>query len=189
MEAVVAMDENAENNEIETAEIQRRGSHSALNNLSLYEVHFGRRLLSNDAEGANLVSFEDEGAQGGSNDVEGANPTAAETEEHTPNEVTESEEQAAAEVEEVTEFHFNESEPFQEQTRRSQKRQAEMVEMSAKRFKPLEIGENVRVAVAEVDRAKCDPRNVLGIVLEKQNDLYRVGTKHRRFSRLFARNL
>uniref|UniRef100_A0A914PU04 Uncharacterized protein n=1 Tax=Panagrolaimus davidi TaxID=227884 RepID=A0A914PU04_9BILA len=56
------------------------------------------------------------------------------------------------------------------------------------RFKPLEIGENVRVAIAEVDRAKCDPRNVLGIVLDKQNDLYRVGTKHGRFSRLFARN-
>uniref|UniRef100_A0A914P3W6 Uncharacterized protein n=1 Tax=Panagrolaimus davidi TaxID=227884 RepID=A0A914P3W6_9BILA len=73
--------------------------------------------------------------------------------------------------------------------KRGQKRQAEkMLESSAKRFKPLEVGQNVRVPVADVDRAKTDARNILGVILDKQDDFYKVGTKHGRFDQLFARN-
>uniref|UniRef100_A0A914PYL6 Uncharacterized protein n=1 Tax=Panagrolaimus davidi TaxID=227884 RepID=A0A914PYL6_9BILA len=73
--------------------------------------------------------------------------------------------------------------------KRGQKRQAEkLLESSAKRFKPLEVGQNVRVPVADVDRAKTDARNILGVILDKQDDFYKVGTKHGRFDQLFARN-
>uniref|UniRef100_A0A914PUR4 Uncharacterized protein n=1 Tax=Panagrolaimus davidi TaxID=227884 RepID=A0A914PUR4_9BILA len=62
--------------------------------------------------------------------------------------------------------------------KRGQKRQAEkMPESSAKRFIPLEVGQNVRVPVADVDRAKTDARNILGVILDKQDDFYKVGTK------------
>uniref|UniRef100_A0A914P7D4 Uncharacterized protein n=1 Tax=Panagrolaimus davidi TaxID=227884 RepID=A0A914P7D4_9BILA len=55
--------------------------------------------------------------------------------------------------------------------KRGQKRQAEkMLESSAKRFKPLEVGQNVT------------------LILDKQDDFYKVGTKHGRFDQLFARN-
>ena len=76
-----------------------------------------------------------------------------------------------------------------EVARRGQKRQAEkMLEVSAKRFKALEIGQTVRVPVADVDRAKTDFRNILGVIIEKQDDFYKVGTTQGKFEQLFARN-
>uniref|UniRef100_A0A914Q890 Integrase catalytic domain-containing protein n=1 Tax=Panagrolaimus davidi TaxID=227884 RepID=A0A914Q890_9BILA len=68
---------------------KNKRSHKALNFLSPYEVHFGRKLISNDTANAETED----------------NPTVPESEV----------EQAAAEVEEIIESHFNESANFQEQ--------------------------------------------------------------------------
>lgn len=63
-----------------------------------------------------------------------------------------------------------------------------MLQVSARRFQPLEINQCVRVPVADVDRAKTDARNILGVITEKKDDFYKVGTKHGVLTQLFARN-
>uniref|UniRef100_A0AC34G5S3 Uncharacterized protein n=1 Tax=Panagrolaimus sp. ES5 TaxID=591445 RepID=A0AC34G5S3_9BILA len=63
-----------------------------------------------------------------------------------------------------------------------------MLELSEKRFKPLEVGQTVRLPVADVDRAKTDARNILGIVVEKHDDFYKIGAKHGKLIQLFERN-
>lgn len=76
-----------------------------------------------------------------------------------------------------------------ETAREGQRDQAnKMLQISAKKFAALEVGQNVRVFVADVDRAKCDARNILGIVTAKIDTFYKIGTKSGHLPQLFARN-
>uniref|UniRef100_A0AC34FT13 Uncharacterized protein n=1 Tax=Panagrolaimus sp. ES5 TaxID=591445 RepID=A0AC34FT13_9BILA len=99
-------------------------------------------------------------------EVEGKEVHAAHTEEPRADDASETEEPAIDALHEQQE----QIKGNRDTARRGQKRQAEKtLEMSAKRFKPLEVGQNVRVPVADVDRAKTDARNILGIVMEIQD--------------------
>jgi hypothetical protein len=47
----------------------------------------------------------------------------------------------------------------------------------------------VRIPVPEFDRSKVDHRNILGVVLEAdQNGLYKIGTKDGTLQQLYSRN-
>ena len=42
----------------------------------------------------------------------------------------------------------------------------------------VDVGVNVIIRIPDVDRAKADLRNILGVVLDKNEDgLYKIGTK------------
>lgn len=57
------------------------------------------------------------------------------------------------------------------------KRAAEkMTAHSSKKFKNIEVGATVLVEVPKVDRGPLDSKNVVGKVIEKRNELYKVGT-------------
>ncbi|CAB0031176.1 unnamed protein product [Trichogramma brassicae] len=66
------------------------------------------------------------------------------------------------------------------------KRAAEVSQHQAKRMKhrsdrlhkQVTIGDCVIVPIPEVDRAKCDLRNIKGVDLEENDGLYRIGTKN-----------
>jgi hypothetical protein len=43
----------------------------------------------------------------------------------------------------------------------------------------VDVGGNVIIRIPDVDRAKADLRNILGVVLDKnEDDLYKIGTKN-----------
>jgi len=59
-----------------------------------------------------------------------------------------------------------------------QKQAEKMLKSSSSRFDPLEIGSTVRVSipvVPVVHRARGAPRNLLAVVLDVENDLYKLG--------------
>ncbi|CAI6377295.1 unnamed protein product [Macrosiphum euphorbiae] len=49
-----------------------------------------------------------------------------------------------------------------------------MLKSPSSRFDPLEIGSTVRVSIPDVDRARGAPRNLLAVVLDVENDLYKL---------------
>uniref|UniRef100_A0A914D043 Uncharacterized protein n=1 Tax=Acrobeloides nanus TaxID=290746 RepID=A0A914D043_9BILA len=72
---------------------------------------------------------------------------------------------------------------------RNLKRQAErMLSASNKRLQPVSPGSSVRIPVPNVDRAKVDHRNVIGVVMEAEDGFYRLGTKQGMLPQLFTRN-
>ncbi|KAI1692326.1 hypothetical protein DdX_21319 [Ditylenchus destructor] len=76
-----------------------------------------------------------------------------------------------------------------EGARKQQKRQAEqMLQESAKRNAPISVGQTVRIPIPSVDRAKTDPRNLLGVVMEEEDGFYRIGTDHGILSQQYSRN-
>ncbi|KAI1699594.1 zinc finger, c4 type (two domains) domain-containing protein [Ditylenchus destructor] len=92
------------------------------------------------------------------------------------------------EEDELNRLHFQ-REAEREGARTQQKRQAEqMLEGSAKRFAPIPVGQTVRVPIPMVDRAKTDPRVVLGVVMEAEDGFYRVGTRAGILNQKYARN-
>ena len=53
-----------------------------------------------------------------------------------------------------------------------------MVKCSPIHLKGGEVGDNVAVPIPLVDRGRGDPRNILGIVIDRdENDLYRIAVK------------
>jgi hypothetical protein len=53
---------------------------------------------------------------------------------------------------------------------------------------PVDVGGNVILSIPDVDRAKADLRNLMGVVLERNEDgLYRIGTKERSVNKLYCR--
>lgn len=61
--------------------------------------------------------------------------------------------------------------------------------MSDKKFGQVAVGKTVRIPIPDVDRAKGDLPNILGVVLEITDDgYYRLGTKNGRLDRLYARS-
>ncbi|KAI1698203.1 putative SCAN domain-containing protein 3-like [Ditylenchus destructor] len=76
----------------------------------------------------------------------------------------------------LNKLHFQ-REAEREGARAQQKRQAQqMLEGSAKRFPPIPVGQTVRVPVPVFDRAKTDPRNLLGVVMDADDGFYSIGT-------------
>ena len=56
------------------------------------------------------------------------------------------------------------------------KQAKKMLKVSAKIFKTLEIGTNVKVPISNVDCSKTSPRNVIAVVIEFTDDMYKLGT-------------
>ncbi|KAI1717241.1 DUF236 repeat domain-containing protein [Ditylenchus destructor] len=76
----------------------------------------------------------------------------------------------------LNKLHFQ-RDAEREGARAQQKRQAQhMLEGSAKRFPPIPVGQTVRVPVPVFDRAKTDPRNLLGVVMAADDGFYSIGT-------------
>ncbi|KAI1698064.1 hypothetical protein Ddc_19340 [Ditylenchus destructor] len=89
---------------------------------------------------------------------------------------------------ELNQLHFQ-REAEREGARTQQKRQAEqMLEGSAKRFAPIPVGQTVRVPIPMVDRAKTDPRVVLGVVMDAEDGFYRIGTGAGILNQKYSRN-
>ncbi|CAI6373421.1 unnamed protein product [Macrosiphum euphorbiae] len=63
-----------------------------------------------------------------------------------------------------------------------------MLKSSSSRFDPLEIGSTVRVSIPDVDRARGAPRNLLAVVLDVENDLYKLGTEHGHLKHKYTRS-
>ena len=66
--------------------------------------------------------------------------------------------------------------------KRAREPQAQQAERIVKRsridLKAEEIGDNVAVPIPMVDRGTGDPRNILGVILDRsENDLYRIAVK------------
>lgn len=51
-----------------------------------------------------------------------------------------------------------------------------MTAHSTNKFKNIDVGATVLVEVPKVDRGPLDSKNVVGKVIEKRNELYKVGT-------------
>jgi transposase InsO family protein len=69
------------------------------------------------------------------------------------------------------------------------KRQAKkMTDRSVAKMKDLDVGDNVLIPVSEFDRGRGDPANLIGVVLEKGDRGFKLGTKVGILSGLFARN-
>ena len=55
-----------------------------------------------------------------------------------------------------------------------QKQATEMMRGSVSKFPPGKAGDTVRVRIPDVDRGRCAPRNVIGVItnVDKDKDLY-----------------
>jgi hypothetical protein len=64
-----------------------------------------------------------------------------------------------------------------------------MLRTTARKFPEINVGDNVVVPIAEVDRARGDPRNFAAVVLEVTEDgLYKVGNEKGVYAPLLSRN-
>lgn len=53
---------------------------------------------------------------------------------------------------------------------------------------PANIGDNVTIPIPDVDKGKGDLRNIIGVILQKNDEgLYKVGTKHGVLQKLYCR--
>ena len=68
------------------------------------------------------------------------------------------------------------------------KKATKMLKLSNNKFSPASVGDTVRFLVL-VNRSKCAPRNVLGVVMnvDAEKYLYRIGTSHGVLKNLFTR--
>ena len=64
-----------------------------------------------------------------------------------------------------------------------------MLRLSNKQFEPAAIGDNVRVQVPEVDRSKCSSRNIIGVVMEidEEKSSYKIGTSQGVLNSMYSR--
>ena len=72
----------------------------------------------------------------------------------------------------------------------SQEKQAKkMLKSSESRLDPLVVGDNVRVPVPKVDRGRCDPAHLIGVITNvTEHGNYRIGTSVGNLKGTFARN-
>ncbi|KAK5648226.1 hypothetical protein RI129_003118 [Pyrocoelia pectoralis] len=63
-----------------------------------------------------------------------------------------------------------------------------MLNNTSKKFATLNLGENVRVIVPKIDRGPLDPKNIIGVVMNIENGVYKVGTKYGIIKRWLSRN-
>ena len=72
-----------------------------------------------------------------------------------------------------------------------QKQATKMLRLSNNKFVAATVGNNnVRVPVPEFDRGKCAPRNIIGVVMEadEEKSLYRIGTSLGVLNAMFTRS-
>ncbi|CAH1102021.1 unnamed protein product [Psylliodes chrysocephalus] len=70
-----------------------------------------------------------------------------------------------------------------------EKQAKKMKATSHKLYQPAKVGDNIIIPTPDVDRAKEDLRNVIGVVLEASDDgFYKIGTKHGILQKLYCRN-
>lgn len=64
-----------------------------------------------------------------------------------------------------------------------------MLKRSNTKFLVAEIGQNIRIRVPELDRAKADSRNIIAVITSVENvSLYKLGTKHGIVNQMYSRN-
>ncbi|KAK9753251.1 hypothetical protein QE152_g3728 [Popillia japonica] len=64
-----------------------------------------------------------------------------------------------------------------------------MLKVSNLKFPSAKIGDTVKLRVPDVDRARSDPRNLLAVILQIQDEeFYQLGTREGRLSQLSIRN-
>ncbi|CAI6347676.1 unnamed protein product [Macrosiphum euphorbiae] len=69
------------------------------------------------------------------------------------------------------------------------KKQAKkMMTISNKKFTPLEVGTTVKVSIPDVDRARGSPRNLLAVITQVEDDLYKLGTENGIIKHLYTRS-
>lgn len=70
-----------------------------------------------------------------------------------------------------------------------QKQANKMLRLSSKNLKPVSMNDCVTIQIPEFDRGKGDPANVVGIILQKnENDKYEIGTRAGVISNWLERN-
>src|SRR5215469_17047554 len=79
---------------------------------------------------------------------------------------------------------------FQEAAREGLEEQAEkMNATSSKKFQKPTLGQNVRIKIPDIDRAKMDPRSIRAVVTDiKDEELYELDTKLGKLKALYTRN-
>jgi len=64
-----------------------------------------------------------------------------------------------------------------------------MKAMSADKYPNVKVGQNVRLKVPDIDRAKTDPKSIIAIVIDvKDNEFYQLGTKIGVLKQLYTQN-
>ena len=65
-----------------------------------------------------------------------------------------------------------------------------MAIQSQEKFPPAKIGDTVKLPSPDVDRGRCNSRNLLGMVVEidSRKGLYKIGTTQRKLNSWYARN-
>lgn len=63
-----------------------------------------------------------------------------------------------------------------------------MIKLSKERYRNAEVGETVRIAIPDVDRARADLRNILGVVLSCSDGVYEIGTQFGKLNQHYSRN-
>jgi hypothetical protein len=60
---------------------------------------------------------------------------------------------------------------------------------SSKRAQKPALGQNVRVKIPDIDRAKTDPRSIIAVITDvKDEEFYELGTKLGKLKALYTRN-
>ena len=65
---------------------------------------------------------------------------------------------------------------------------AKIINNSDAKFLPVQVGDNVRVGIPDVDRGRGDPRSVLAVVMNVEDGFYKLGTEHGVLKQLYSRN-
>lgn len=68
---------------------------------------------------------------------------------------------------------------------KDKQKKKKMKATSDKNHQPVEVGDNI--TIPDGDKAKSDLRNVMGVVLEKNDELHKIGTRHGIINRLCCR--
>ncbi|XP_050056267.1 uncharacterized protein LOC126549911 [Aphis gossypii] len=63
-----------------------------------------------------------------------------------------------------------------------------MLRSSNQKFPTAQVGDTVRVRVSDIDRGRMDYQNILAVIMDVDNDFYKLGTKYGFISQLYTRN-
>jgi len=79
---------------------------------------------------------------------------------------------------------------FREAAREGLEEQAKKTKAtSSKRFQKPTLGQNVRIKIPDIDRAKMDPRSIIAVITDiKDEECYELGTKLGKLKALYTRN-
>jgi hypothetical protein len=79
---------------------------------------------------------------------------------------------------------------FREAAREGLEEQAKkMKATSSKKFPKPTLGQNVRIKIPDIDRAKKDPRSLIAVITDiKDEEFFELGTKLGKLKALYTRN-